>query len=324
MYSYRTVTVWSSRFGAWDLTTNTGKSPPIQKGALAVMQCCLITTSRRTANAVSCALETAAFPSTYFMCTLEYLTGRWRFGYSLNQPRPDMYPPWYSQVSGTARLDRGQPPESRGPGPAIPPPSWDSGPGSAPGPRISSRSAQALPPPPRQKGGQGIAGESTVERWWALPPPSPGVTVALSIPTPWRGSRGHRQPQPGSWDWARERRRWEGREKRERERERDYAGARRPLGTPPDGPPPAGWPDPATSGGGTGPTQPSAGVVGWWTAPAPPGRSLPRHRGLHDGGVPASSSRVSAPVSQGSGIRGKEGRGSQGWRATKKVFNNTK
>ncbi len=219
MYSYRTVTVWSSRFGAWDLTTNTGKSPPIQKGALAVMQCCLITTSRRTANAVSCALETAAFPSTYFMCTLEYLTGRWRFGYSLNQPRPDMYPPWYSQVSGTARLDRGQPPESRGPGPAIPPPSWDSGPGSAPGPRISSRSAQALPPPPRQKGGQGIAGESTVERWWALPPPSPGVTVALSIPTPWRGSRGHRQPQPGSWDWARERRRWEGREKRERERE---------------------------------------------------------------------------------------------------------
>ncbi len=52
----------------------------------------------------------------------------------------------------------------RGPGPAIPPPSWDSGPGSAPGPRISSRPAQALPPPQRQKGGQGIAGESTVER----------------------------------------------------------------------------------------------------------------------------------------------------------------
>ncbi len=40
MYSYRTVT---SRFGAWGLMTNTGNSPPIQKGAPAVMQHCLIT-----------------------------------------------------------------------------------------------------------------------------------------------------------------------------------------------------------------------------------------------------------------------------------------
>ncbi len=32
MYSYRTVTVQASRFGAWALTTNTGNSPPIQKG----------------------------------------------------------------------------------------------------------------------------------------------------------------------------------------------------------------------------------------------------------------------------------------------------
>ncbi len=31
--------------------TNTGNSPPIQKGASAVIQRCLITTSRRTANA---------------------------------------------------------------------------------------------------------------------------------------------------------------------------------------------------------------------------------------------------------------------------------
>ncbi len=51
MYSYRTVTVQASRFGAWCLTTNTGNSPPIQKGAPAAMQRCLITTSRRTANA---------------------------------------------------------------------------------------------------------------------------------------------------------------------------------------------------------------------------------------------------------------------------------
>ncbi len=36
---------------------------------------------------------------------------------------------------------------------------------------------------------------------------------------------------------------------------------------------------PATSGGGTGPTRPFAGVVGRRTAPAPPGRSLPRRCG---------------------------------------------
>ncbi len=51
MYSYQTITVQASRFGAWGLTTNTGNSPPIQKGAPAVMQRCLITASRRTANA---------------------------------------------------------------------------------------------------------------------------------------------------------------------------------------------------------------------------------------------------------------------------------
>ncbi len=33
---------------------------PIQKGVPAVMQCCLITASRRTANAMSCALENKA------------------------------------------------------------------------------------------------------------------------------------------------------------------------------------------------------------------------------------------------------------------------
>ncbi len=53
MYSYRTVTVQASRFGARGLTMNTGNSPPIQKGAPAVMQSCLITASRRTVNAVS-------------------------------------------------------------------------------------------------------------------------------------------------------------------------------------------------------------------------------------------------------------------------------
>ncbi len=68
MYSYRTVTVQASRFGAWCLTTNTGNSPPIQKGAPAAMQRCLITTSRRTANA-NCDTEetTLMFGSLYFI-----------------------------------------------------------------------------------------------------------------------------------------------------------------------------------------------------------------------------------------------------------------
>ncbi len=68
MYSYRTVTVRTSRFGAWCLTTNTGNSPPIQKGAPAAMQHCLITASRRTENANG-DTETGAlmFGSLYFI-----------------------------------------------------------------------------------------------------------------------------------------------------------------------------------------------------------------------------------------------------------------
>ncbi len=80
-------------------------------------------------------------------------------------------------------------------------------------------------------------------------------------------------PAAATWERGRGEREREVRGKGgERERERELAGARRPRGTPPDGPPPAGWPEPATSGGGTGPTQPFAGVVGRRTAPAPPGR----------------------------------------------------
>ncbi len=67
MYSSRTVTVQASRFGAWCPMTNTGNSPPIQKGAPAAMQRCLITASR-TANA-SGDTEAAAlmFGSLYFI-----------------------------------------------------------------------------------------------------------------------------------------------------------------------------------------------------------------------------------------------------------------
>ncbi len=33
MYSYQTATVWTSQFGAWGLTTNTGNSPPTRSNA---------------------------------------------------------------------------------------------------------------------------------------------------------------------------------------------------------------------------------------------------------------------------------------------------
>ncbi len=42
MYSYRTVTVQASRFDAWGLTTNTGNSPPIQKGARWCLAHCIL------------------------------------------------------------------------------------------------------------------------------------------------------------------------------------------------------------------------------------------------------------------------------------------
>ncbi len=62
MYSYRTITLRTSRLDAWGLMTNTGNLLPIQKGVPAIMQRCLITASasRRTANPVSCPLENKA------------------------------------------------------------------------------------------------------------------------------------------------------------------------------------------------------------------------------------------------------------------------
>ncbi len=90
------------------------------------------------------------------------------------------------------------------------------GPGSAPGPRISSRPAQALPPPRGRRVGKDCRREYW-ERWWALAPPPRRGNGRSGHSTPWRGSRGHRQPRPGSWD-GRER---EGDEGRGRERERE-------------------------------------------------------------------------------------------------------
>ncbi len=70
-----------------------------------------------------------------------------------------MYPPWYSQISGTARLDQGQPPRSRGPGSSCPLPLQDTDPGNVPDPCTSSRPAQDFPPPQRHKEGQEIGWE---------------------------------------------------------------------------------------------------------------------------------------------------------------------
>ncbi len=48
MYSHWTVTVRTSWFGAWGLITRIGNSPPIQKGAPAVMQHCLISQQKNS------------------------------------------------------------------------------------------------------------------------------------------------------------------------------------------------------------------------------------------------------------------------------------
>ncbi len=98
-----------------------------------------------------------------------------------------------------------QPPGSRGPGSAVPPPSWDSGPGNARGPSISSRSAQALPPPGSRRMGKGLSEREG--RWCCgmlCSPPSPGVSLPLAVATPLGGSRGRRNPRPGSQYRARE------------------------------------------------------------------------------------------------------------------------
>ncbi len=92
----------------------------------------------------------------------------------------------------------------------------------------------------------------------------------------WERGQGEREREMG--------RKGEGRGKGERKREirpglADPGARRQMVLRQLDGPPPAGWPSPATSGGGTGPTQPFAGVVRRRTAPAPPGRSLPGRRG---------------------------------------------
>ncbi len=108
-----------------------------------------------------------------------------------------------------------------------------------------------------------------------------------------------------------------------RERERERLG----RGTPTDGPPPAGWPGPATSGGGTGPTRPFAGVIERRTAPAPPGRSLPRRHvarpratcGMRPGAAEPSRTVGRSPLAPRSGSVGDAARGSgrhvEGWPA---------
>ncbi len=116
-----------------------------------------------------------------------------------------------------------------------------------------------------------------MERWRALPPPPAGGNAPPGHSRSAAGLEG--PPAAVTWELGQGEREREMGGKKERERERDEAGARRPRGTPPYGPPPAGWPVPATSGGGTGPTRPFVGVVGRRTAPAPPGRSLTRRRG---------------------------------------------
>ncbi len=173
--------------------------------------------------------------------------------------KPDRYPPQYSQVFGTARLDRGQPPGSRRPGSAFPPPSWDNGPGNDPGPRISSRPAQALPPPQRQKDGQVIGGERKkavlarrLQR--SAPPPRRGYLSPWPLP-PRCGVRGG----PGTRDLGagtgreRDGREGEGREREKLVRESPTPGHAIRWSS-------ASWMA-CASDVGTGPTRPLHGVA---------------------------------------------------------------
>ncbi len=94
------------------------------------------------------------------------------------------------------------------------------------------------------------------------------------------------------------------REKTKAKRERQLEGVRRPRGTPPSYPLPVGWPSPATSVGGTGPTLPSSLADEWWTAPVPPSRRCARRHfpqpaaicGMSPGAV-LPSRRVGSPRS---------------------------
>ncbi len=156
----------------------------------------------------------------------------WRFGYSLNPPKPDMYPHQYSQVFVTAQLDRGQPQRSRGPGSAFPTSiigqrSWK-WPGSLhlqqASPGLTAAPAAEVWPRDwwrEHKGGDG--------RWYLQRSPfcpSPWVPVPLDATTPLWGSRGPLNTQPGT-GIGRERAGREG-EGRERERERLVRGSPTP------------------------------------------------------------------------------------------------
>ncbi len=101
-----------------------------------------------------------------------------------------MYPPWYSQVSGTARLDRESGTRTSNPTSIMGHWSW-----KCPG---SPHLQQAGPGLTAAPAAEGWARDCRREYWGEVvgsgPPPLPGVTVALSlselsIPTPWRGWR---------------------------------------------------------------------------------------------------------------------------------------
>ncbi len=138
-----------------------------------------------------------------------------------------MYPPQYSHVFGTARLDRGQPPRSRGHSHLH---HWTVVLEMTRGPRISSRPAQALPLPQRQKYGQGIGGESRKAVMARYLQRSPLCPLAVGTCPPGRyyhavGFEGG--PEYATWNWNRARGSWE-RRRGDRERERIVRGSPTP------------------------------------------------------------------------------------------------
>ncbi len=141
-------------------------------------------------------------------------------------------PPWYSKVYGTAWLDRGQPPGSRGPGPAIPPPSWDSGPESAPDPASPAGRPRPYRRPSGRRMGKGLPERVRWSGSGLWPPPHAGGKRS-AWPFPLRGGArgatgtrdlgaGIGREREGDGGKGREREREIEREERERERrERD-------------------------------------------------------------------------------------------------------
>ncbi len=68
MYSYRTITIRTSRFGAWGLTTNTVNSPPNPEGGARSNAMLFENRQRQQKNSECCELRLKTKPSRQWPC----------------------------------------------------------------------------------------------------------------------------------------------------------------------------------------------------------------------------------------------------------------